>query len=435
MPVKRKARLILYVFTLALALLAGSLITGMRAWAGAFATAALACAAVYAMSHPALKSFAFTAWVFAFVAASMFYPAAFGTWFGADLRVLIVPLIQVIMFGMGTTLSAKDFGRVLTMPGPILIGVVLQFTVMPLVGWGIATVFGFEAEVAAGIILIGSVSSGLASNVMSYLAGGNVPLSVTITSVTTLVSPFVTPLWMKLLAGRLIPVNVVEMMISILNMIIVPVVAGLIANRVLYGEKKWNRRAGALAALAALTVAFGVAGIFLKTPALGIFAPLKGGVVIGLFLVGLAAAGRLAGTVWLKAGGNWMDKALPAVSMFGICLIIGIITARSRDQLLSVGAALFGAAILHNGLGYLLGYWGARAARLDESSCRTVAFEVGMQNGGMASGIAMEVLRSSSAALAPAIFGPWMNISGSILANWWRRRPVKVGVKGGFGPN
>jgi BASS family bile acid:Na+ symporter len=420
-----KRKVFLTAFLVALALFAGSLITGQRAWTGIFATAALAAAAFYAMSHAALKSFAFTMWVFAFVAASMFFPAAFGTWFGADLRILIVPLIQVIMFGMGTTLSARDFGRVLTMPWPILIGVVLQFTVMPLVGWGIATLFGFDAEVAAGIILIGSVSSGLASNVMSYLAGGNVPLSVTITSVTTLISPFVTPLWMKLLAGRLIPVNVVEMMMSILNMIIVPVVAGLAAHRILYGGEKDKPRVGGLAALSVGALAAGVGMIFVKASTFGVFAPLKGGVVIGFFLVGLAAGGRLAAVAWFKTSSNWVDRALPSVSMFGICLIIGIITARSRNELLSVGVVLFAAAILHNGLGYLLGYWGARAARLDESSCRTVAFEVGMQNGGMASGIAMEVLRSSSAALAPAIFGPWMNISGSIVANWWRRHPVQ----------
>ena len=434
-----KRKIFLAAFLVALALFAGALITGQRAWVGVFAIAGLAAAALYAMSHAALKSFAFTLWVFAFVAASMFHPAAFGTWFGADLRILIVPLIQVIMFGMGTTLSARDFGRVLTMPWPILIGVVLQFTIMPLVGWGIATVFGFDAEVAAGIILIGSVSSGLASNVMSYLAGGNVPLSVTITSVTTLISPFATPLWMKLLAGRLIPVNVVEMMLSILNMIIVPVAAGLVAHRILYGDRPGKRGTAGLAVLSAVALAAGAAVIFVRASTFGVFAPLKGGLVIGLFLVGFAAAARLAAVVWLKTSSNWIDRALPSVSMFGICLIIGIITARSRNELLSVGAALFAAAILHNGLGYFLGYWGARAARLDESSCRTVAFEVGMQNGGMASGIAMEVLKSSSAALAPAIFGPWMNISGSIVANWWRRHPAReperVGVERvGVGP-
>jgi BASS family bile acid:Na+ symporter len=121
-----------------------------------------------------------------------------------------------------------------------------------------------------------------------------------------------------------------------------------------------------------------------------------------------------------------MDKALPVVSMAAICLIIAVITAQSRDQLLSVGPLLILAAILHNGTGYGLGYWGARLARLDENACRAVAMEVGMQNGGMASGLAIDVLKSTSAALAPAIFGPWMNVSGSLLAGWWRRRPVKA---------
>jgi BASS family bile acid:Na+ symporter len=92
---------------------------------------------------------------------------------------------------------------------------------------------------------------------------------------------------------------------------------------------------------------------------------------------------------------------------------------------MTVGAYLIAAAIIHNFVGYVLGYWFARAARLDESSCRTVAFEVGMQNGGMASGLAMNVLKSASAALAPAIFGPWMNVSGSVLATWWHRKPAR----------
>ena len=92
---------------------------------------------------------------------------------------------------------------------------------------------------------------------------------------------------------------------------------------------------------------------------------------------------------------------------------------------MAVGFMLIVAAVLHNSIGYFLGYWAAKAARLDERSCRTVAIEVGMQNGGMATGIAMDVLKSTSAALAPAIFGPWMNISGSVLATWWRRKPTQ----------
>ena len=116
---------------------------------------ALAC-----MSHAALRRFAFTLWVLVFVAASMFFPAAFGTWFGRDLAILIVPLIQIIMFGMGTTLSGQDFARVLAMPWPVFVGMALQFTVMPLVGLSIAVVFGFPPEIAAGVVLVGSVPGG-----------------------------------------------------------------------------------------------------------------------------------------------------------------------------------------------------------------------------------------------------------------------------------
>jgi BASS family bile acid:Na+ symporter len=371
------------------------------------------------------KKYAFTLWVLVAVATSMSYPAAFRSWFGTDLKVLIVPLIQVITFGMGTTLSAKDFRNVLTMPWPVFIGIALQFVIMPLVGFTIAMTFGFPPEVAAGVILIGSVSSGVASNVMTYLAGGNVPLSVTITASTTLLSPLLTPFWMKTLAGRLVPVDFVAMMLSIFNMIIIPIVAGLAANRLLYGTKKRTSPAVMLAISAPVFLALAAAA---ATPTRwwGGLAVLKHGVLLGFLLLGFTALAKLVIAILLKGPANWMDKTLPVVSMAGICLIIAIITAQSRDQLLSVGPLLILAAIVHNGTGYGLGYAGARLARLDESACRAVAMEVGMQNGGMASGIAIDVLKSTSAALAPAIFGPWMNVSGSLLAGWWRRRPVRL---------
>jgi BASS family bile acid:Na+ symporter len=119
---------------------------------------------------------------------------------------------------------------------------------------------------------------------------------------------------------------------------------------------------------------------------------------------------------------QWFDKALPVLSMVCIVFIIAIITASSRDKLLDVGALLIVAAMIHNGCGYLFGYWGARWMGLAEADCRVVAFEVGMQNGGMGSALAINVLKSTDAALAPAIFGPWMNISGSVLASFWRKR-------------
>jgi bile acid:Na+ symporter, BASS family len=110
------------------------------------------------------------------------------------------------------------------------------------------------------------------------------------------------------------------------------------------------------------------------------------------------------------------------LSMAGIAIIIAVITAAGRDHLLTIGVALIFAAMIHNAAGYSLGYWGCRLVGLDETSCRTIAFEVGMQNGGLASGIAAELGRASTLGLAPAVFGPWMNVSGSLLANWWRDR-------------
>ncbi len=420
------------------------LVTGYRSDVGPFVVGALAALALFCMGHRFLKSYAFTVWVFAFVAASMFYPQAFMTWGGYDLKGLIVPLMQIIMFGMGTTLSVADFTRVFKMPWPVFIGFALQFTIMPLTGFVLAKSFGFSNEVAAGVILIGCSPSGLASNVMAYLSGGDVALSVTITSCTTLAAPLMTPLWMEALAGKLVKVEFLKMMFDIINMIIVPIVAGLIANRILYSRRRSFSRPIPLI-LAAL-VAVGLAGLSMRyytafvgmivhrlelllardldalPPLLG---SLENGVIFGLVLVAVVALAKLVISVWLKMTDKWMDKALPIVSMAAICSIIAVITARSRNDLLTVGPWLIGSSMIHNLFGYLLAYWLARAIRLKESACRTVAFEVGMQNGGMASALAMNVLKSPQAALASAIFGPWQNISGSILATYWHRKPAK----------
>jgi BASS family bile acid:Na+ symporter len=416
-----------FVFVICLVVVVIMLVIGHRAWIGPALIAMFGSLALYCMGHSFLKSFAFTVWVFAFVAASMVYPSAFMTWFGVDLKILIVPLIQIIMFGMGTTLSVADFGRVFKMPWPVFVGFVLQFSVMPLTGFVLAKTFGFQAEIAAGIVLIGSCPGGVASNLMTYLAGGNVALSVTMTSCSTLVSPLMTPFLMQELAGQFIEINFMSMMFGIINMIIVPIVAGLITNRILYSRHRVFNRGGILALIGAITVLLAAAIGFLAPSAVFTYGDAslsKDGFVVGLLLIGVVALAKLVISVWLRGPENWMDKALPIVSMAGICYIIAIITARSRDDLMSVGLLLIGAAIIHNFVGYILGYWFARAARLDESSCRTVAFEVGMQNGGMASGLAMNVLKSAPAALAPAIFGPWMNISGSVLATWWHRKPI-----------
>jgi BASS family bile acid:Na+ symporter len=308
---------------------------------------------------PNLHGFGFTLSVVVAVVLAMIWPALFIRWGSFQTRVLIVPLIQLIMFGMGTTLSVADFARVLKIPWPVFVGVVLQFGVMPFVGWALASSFGFPPLVAAGVVLVGSCPGGVASNVITYLAGGNVALSVTMTACSTLLSPLMTPLMMKLLAGQFVPVPFWGLMWNIIKMIVLPIVLGLIVNRLLHGR-----------------------------------AP-------------------------------WIKKSLPFVSMAGIAIIIAIITALNRDTLMDVALALIAVVAIHNAVGYVLGYWGARLCRLGEKECRTVAIEVGLQNAGMATGLAISPLNSAQAGLAPAIFGPWMNASGSVLASYWRRRPVK----------
>ena len=144
----------------------------------------------------------------------------------------------------------------------------------------------------------------------------------------------------------------------------------------------------------------------------------------GLMLVALTFLIGWVLNLTLAGHRDAFDRALPVVAMTAICIILTIIAANSRDELLNLGLLLLLAAFLHNTIGYVLGYWMAGMARLPESDRRTVAFEVGMQNGGMAVGLALDVLKSTSAALAPAIFGTWMNVTGSTLASWWRDQPT-----------
>ncbi len=318
------------------------------------------CGASLLTIRPNLRKIAFTGWVMTCVLAAFLYPEAFKSWGTFQLKTLIVPLIQVIMFGMGATLALEDFTRVLKMPKAVIVGTALQFTIMPLLGYILAKAFAFEPSIAVGLILLGSCPGGVASNVMTYLSKGNVALSVTLTAVSTLLAPIATPMFMSLLAGTLVKIVFMEWVINIFQVIIIPIAIGLIVNRLL---------------------------------------------------------------IALKWRGAWMDRCLSLIAMAGICFIIAIIIADSRDKLMTVGIKLVLAAMIHNLAGYVLGYYGAKLVNLDESSCRTVAIEVGLQNGGMATALAINTLKDPLAALAPAIFGPWMNISGSLLASWWGVRP------------
>lgn len=226
-------------------------------------------------------------------------------------------------------------------------------------GYVLAKMSGFPPEIAAGIVLIGCSPSGVASNVMAYLAKANLALSITITTIATLLAPFVTPVLMDLLAGEFIEIDVLKMMWSIVKMIILPIGAGLLFNKLL------GSRIQAL------------------------------------------------------------NRIMPLVSMLSIGLIIVVITAAGRDSLLDIGGILMLIVLVHNIFGYLLGYWYARLFRLPEQDARTIALEVGMQNGGLASGIANSLGKIATMGLAPAVFGPLMNITGSVLASHWQKKIPK----------
>jgi BASS family bile acid:Na+ symporter len=304
-----------------------------------------------------MRQYLFTIFVFASAATAMVFPEPFRQIGGFELKRLILPLLQVIMFGMGTTLGLRDFEGVVKMPRAVAIGLVCQFTIMPLLGFSLAHVFHFPDEIAAGVVLIGCAPSGLASNVMAYIAKANLPLSITITACATLMAPICTPALMKLLGGSYVAVEFTAMMIDILKIVILPIIAGLVVN-------------------------------------------------------------------WIfRRHLDWLNRFMPKISMLGIVLIISVITAAGREHLLKVGGALFLCVLLHNLLGFLLGYWAARALRLSEQDCRTVAIEVGLQNGGLASGLALQMGKVATVGLAPALFGPIMNITGSLLANFWGARP------------
>jgi len=279
-------------------------------------------------------------------------------------------------------------------------------------------IFHFEPEIAAGIILIGSCSSGLASNVMVYLAKANLVLSVIVTAMATLAAPLLTPLLMKTFAGTLIKINFVDMMMEIMKIVLVPIGAALLHDFLKRATASQRKKIYLLAALSAAWIIVVVLVQKNITDA---------SVLQSINLSGFFAGAIIAGVLYnfLHKQFPALDKIMPLISMFGIIYFTTVTTAAGRDNLMKVGVLLFIASVIHNAAGYFFGYWLSRLFRMDKNSSRTIAFEVGLQNGGMASGIAGSMGKLGTVGLAAAVFSPWMNISGSILANYWRRKPVE----------
>jgi len=266
----------------------------------------------------------------------------------------IVPLLMLIMFGMGLSLSWEDFRRVFKRPRVIVLGVVLQYSLMPLIAWGIGTALQLPQALLIGLVLVGACPGGTASNVIAYLARANVALSVAITFASTLVAVIATPLLTWLYLGERIPVPVTGLLLSLIQIVVIPVVAGCTLNTFLHRQ---------------------------LTPARAIF---------------------------------------PLVSVAAIVIVIGIIVALNQGNIAEAGMAVFMAVMLHNALGLVGGYGIARLLRLDPQTARTLAIEVGMQNSGL--GVALAIKHFTPlAALPGALFSVWHNLSGSLLASFWRR--------------
>lgn len=405
-------------------LLLGGLIT---AHADVWQLAALGLAVFGAIgmgAFPLLKGYQYTAWIIAAVVAGMVYPSAFLHWGDFDLRNkwLILIVVQLVMFGMGIQMKLQDFMGLASSGRGVLVGLLCQFSIMPLVGFLLTRIFHFDAEIAAGIILIGACSSGLASNVMAYIARANLVLSVTVTAVATLIAPLMTPFLMKLLAGTLIEIKFVGMMIEIIKIVIVPIGAALLHDYLKRASPKGLKN------IKAITLA---SIVWLLALPLGLWAflaaQLSASALQSAELLSFFAGAIVVGFGYHQLATKIpaLDKIMPYFSMFGIVYFTLVTTAAGRDNLLQVGFLLFIVAVVHNSAGYFFGYWFSRLIGLDKTSARTLALEVGLQNGGMASGLAGTMGKLGTVGLAAAVFSPWMNISGSILANYWKRRPVE----------
>jgi len=266
-------------------------------------------------------------------------------------------LLGVVMFGMGLTLNLNDFKIVFSRPKDVIIGCLAQFTIMPLLAWGLATVFQLDEALALGVVLVGCCPGGTASNVITYLAKGDLALSVGMTGVSTLLAPLLTPLLTWALAGKTVDVDVAGMLLSILWVVILPIVVGLIV--------KW---------------------------------------------------------LWPKFTEKATDY-LPAISTIAIALIVAIVIAANANKLMAGGLIIVVVVMLHNLCGLSLGYLIGRMLGLSEPKKRAISIEVGMQNSGLASSLATIHFAAYPLATIPgAIFSVWHNISGAMVAYFYRKK-------------
>ena len=383
----------------------------------------LVCTAISFTGFEKLKGFSYTIWILVGITLGMFYSESLISVGDFQLKRLIVPFVQVTMLGMGAQMSFDDFKGVIKMPKGVITGVICHFTIMPLVGFSLSRIFNFSPEIAAGVVLIGCVPSAMASNVMSFLAKANLALAVTIGAIGTMLAPFLTPLLMKWLGGQYIEIDVMGMMIEIINMIIVPIVAGFIFNLFYYNKESLRNKLIQLSSFAAIILITNIILHFTSRADLSNSVYIWGKSMLWFYIAPMAIAILLRN---IKSISNSMiSSSLGFVAMLGIVINTTIITAAGKESLMQVGGLLIVTCLIHNLIGFSVGYGTASLMKLPEKDRRTIAFEVGMQNGGVATGLALQMGKIATVGLASAIFGPLQNLTGSALVDFFKRRPIK----------
>ena len=265
-------------------------------------------------------------------------------------------LLMIIMFGMGLTLKSEDFILVFSHPKEIAWGTVSQYLIMPFLALGLSCLFHLDSALMAGVILVGTCPGGTASNVITYLAKGDVALSVCMTSVNTLLAPVLTPLITYLMLKTTVETNIWAMFIGIINVILVPIILGVIANKFFSDFTKK------------------------------------------------------------------ITKILPGVSVIAISFIVASVVSHNAEKILSAGSIILLIVILHNVLGYIVGFLAGKILKLNNSKTKAFSIEIGMQNSGLATSLANTTFPSTPESAVPgAIFSVWHNISGAILAAIYRR--------------
>jgi len=228
---------------------------------------------------------------------------------------------------------------------------------------------------------------------------------------------------MKVFASEMVTINFLDMMSGIFNMVILPICAGLIFNLFAFGNKTIRSKSIQVVSYFAIVI---IKNILNNVGSANWLEALLKGIIFDAFIFIVLPVALAYLFKWLVTDGkDLVSKVLSFISMLGIAIIIVVITAAGRDSLLEVGLLLIFACLMHNVLGYSLGYSGSKLFKLKEQDCRTIALEVGMQNGGLASGLALQMGKVATVGLAPAVFGPLMNITGSTLASWWKNRIPK----------